>query len=67
MRGRLRAILDASAIIAFFEEAMSHRTLLLLRGLGYTLCVPQAVQDDILREPSAASFRSALGRGASNG
>ncbi len=53
MRGRLRAILNASPIIAFFEELRSHRTLLLLKHLKYELYVPQAVRDDIVKEPSA--------------
>jgi len=50
---RVKAILDASPIIAFFAEMCEPKILLLLRRLGYELLVPTAVsQHDIVREPS---------------
>ena len=49
----MKAILDASPIIAFFAEMCEPKILLLLRRLGYELLVPTAVsQHDIVREPS---------------
>lgn len=50
----MRAIVDASPIIAFFDELRSHHTLLLLRDLGYALCIPQAVREEITKEPAAS-------------
>ncbi len=50
---RLKAILDASTIIAFFDELQDAAKLLLLRRLDCELLVPDYVyREEILREPS---------------
>ena len=49
----VKAILDASPIIAFFAEMREPHLLLLLKQLGYDLLVPDAVfRLDITKEPS---------------
>ena len=50
----MRALLDASPIVAFCEEMDSPDTLLLLRNLGFDLEVPNAVREEIIREPSTS-------------
>lgn len=60
MRGRLLAVLDASVIIAFFQELESHDALLLLQALDYDLSVPQAVHEEIIREPATSLLDQCL-------
>ncbi len=59
----MRVILNASPIIAFFEELESPGTLLLLKKLGYDLQVPQAVRDEIVKEPSASLLSRYMSEG----
>ena len=60
----MKAILDASPIIAFFAEMREPDILFLLRRLEYELLVPFAVSHrDITREPS----KTILARAAANG
>lgn len=61
----MKAILDASPIIAFFDEIDAAPTLLLFHTLGYELAVPDAVcVDDILREPSVNLLDRCLADGS---
>lgn len=51
----MKAVLDASPIIAFFDELEDPETLLLTRRLGYELLVPDYVgRRDIVKEPSVS-------------
>lgn len=60
----MKAILDASPIIAFFAEMREPEILLLLRRVGYELLVPNAVsRRDIIREP----LRTILAKSVASG
>ncbi len=57
----MKAILDATPIIAFFDELRDPETLLLLRQLGYELLAPEYIcQEEILSEPSAGRLRRCI-------
>lgn len=57
----LRAILNASPIIAFFDELRDPAKLLLLRTLGYQLAVPDYVwRKEILKEPSLSVLANCI-------
>lgn len=61
----MRAILDASPIIAFFAEMREPEILLRLRRLGYELLVPDAVSRyDITREPSKTILAQSVASGS---
>lgn len=59
----MRAISDSSPIIAFFEELDSYATLLLLKDLGYELSVPQAVREEITKDPGATLLAQCISDG----
>jgi len=57
----LKAVLDASPIIAFFDELRRPDVLLLTRRIGYELFVPHAVvEKDIVKEPGATGLQNCL-------
>ncbi len=61
----MKAVLDASPIIAFFDELASGETLLLVKSLGYDLVVPEAVcVEDIVKEPSKSALDRCLSEGS---
>lgn len=65
MSDSLKAILDASPIIAFFAEMHEPEVLFLLRRLGYELLVPDAVSRyDITREPSKTILAQSVANGS---
>lgn len=58
---RLKAILDASPIIAFFDELREPDILLLTRGLGYELLLPYHVwRFDILKDPAKTTLSNCI-------
>lgn len=60
----VKAILDASPIIAFFAEIREPRILLLVRQLGYSLLVPEAVLKlDVTKEPSKTGLAECITSG----
>lgn len=61
----MKAVLDASPIIAFFAEMREPRILFLLRRLGYELAVPDAVSRcDITKEPSRTILAQSVASGS---
>ncbi|MEE9115530.1 MAG: hypothetical protein V3U09_01375 [Thermoplasmata archaeon] len=61
----MKAILDASTIIAFFDELQDAAKLLLLRGLDCELLVPDYVyREEILREPSIGVLNKCIHDGS---
>jgi len=61
----VKAILDASPVIAFFAEMREPEILYLLRDLGYELLVPDAVfRLDITREPSRTILAEGVAKGS---
>ena len=63
--GLLRAVFDASPLIAFFQELESPETLVLLRRIGYELLVPQSVfRIEIVRKPSRRILKRLVREGA---
>jgi len=61
----VKAILDASPIIAFFAEMREPEILFLLQRVGYDLVVPIAVsRHDIVREPSRTILAKSVASGS---
>ncbi len=61
----MKAILDASPIIAFFAEMREPEILFRTRALGYELLVPDAVyRKDITKEPSKAILEESVKDGS---
>ena len=61
----MKAVFDASPLIAFFQEIDSPETLLLLRRMDYELFVPQSVFDaEIVKEPSRRLLNRFVTQGA---
>ena len=61
----MKAILDASPLIAFFAEMREPEILFLLRRVGYELFVPDAVSRcDITKEPAKAILVQSVASGS---
>lgn len=61
----MKAILDASPIIAFFSEMREPDILLRLRRIGYELLVPEAVfRQDIIQEPAKRILAESIANGS---
>lgn len=61
----MKAILNASPIIAFFDELRDSGKLLLLRSLDYELIVPDHVwRHEIVKEPSSSVLAECIREGS---